>query len=148
MTNTGRRARRARADGAAARASQRRKRPHGVRADRRQPLAAALAADAKHVGLEVQVALLEPDHLADPQPGRVHRLQDRPVAQSHERFAGRRGPSRRPTSSAGEEVGQVPRPCAGCAAAWPGWSSTQPSRWPKRKKLRREASRRAIVLLA
>ena len=62
----------------------------GVGTDGRQPLLAAFAPHAEYRGVEVQVAVVEAHDFADSQSGRVHRLEDRPIAQAHRRV-GRRG---------------------------------------------------------
>ncbi len=95
---------------------------------------------------QVQVAVVQPGQLAHAQPGRVERFEDGPIAQPH-----RHRPPAAPPAS-----GRFPRSRGSAAASaalrglrsgLAGLALVQPSRWPKRKKLRIEARRRAMVRL-
>ena len=57
----------------------------GLAAQRDQPLLAPLAADPQRFGELVEVLDVQPDQLADAQPGGVDRLEDRPVAGAQQR---------------------------------------------------------------
>jgi hypothetical protein len=84
-------------------------RPHGERADGRQPLAPPLAADADDVGGKIHVRVVQPDRFAHAEAGRIHRLEDRPIAQPH-RLIARRGFEQPAKLVRREEVRQLPRP--------------------------------------
>ncbi len=58
--------------------------PLGERADGGQPLATALAADAYQAGRQVEIVVDQAYQFADPQAGRIHRLQDRAVPPAHD----------------------------------------------------------------
>ena len=95
---------------------------------------------------QIEVAVVQPGQLAHAQAGRVEHFQDRPIAQA-QRLVGRRRDQQPPMSSEERKCGSE-RALRGLRSGLAGFDFVQPSRWPKRKKLRSEASRRAIVVLA
>ncbi len=55
-------------------------------ADRHEPLAVALADDPDECPVDRQLLHVEPERLADPQPGRVEELEERPAAEIRRRL--------------------------------------------------------------
>ena len=77
----------------------------GVAPERHDALAAPLPHDADAVGIEIEIARAERDHLRHAQPGAVEQLEQRPIAAAERRIRRRRVEQR-------PHVGRV-----GCAAA-------------------------------
>ena len=119
----------------------------GVGADRREPFLLAFAADADDAGREIEVAVVA-GRRARSRAGR------RSTAFPESRGRGRRrayspcgAASSLPTSSVERKCGSL-RLFRGLRSALAGFALAQPSRWPNLRKLRTEASRREIDVLA